>query len=147
MPTRKITEIIIHCAATRASQGIGVQEIRRWHTAPRPKGRGWDDIGYHYVIRRDGTLESGRPLDKAGFHCAGRNANTVGICLAGGVAEDGVTPECNYTPEQWHTLARTVYDLLKRYPGATVHGHNEFAAKACPCFDVRVWWSDVRGIW
>ena len=132
---RNITKIIIHCAATRPSMDIGAKEIREWHT----KGNGWADIGYHGVIRRDGTLESGRPMDQPGAHTSGHNANSIGICLVGGVKGDGKTPEANFTPEQWATLRRVVLDLRKKHPSATVHGHNEFAAKACPSFDVQKW--------
>lgn len=132
---RNITKIIIHCAATRPSMDIGAKQIREWHT----KGNGWADIGYHGVIRRDGTLESGRPMDQSGAHTTGQNANSIGICLVGGVKEDGKTPESNFTPEQWATLRRVVLDLRKKHPNATVHGHNEFAAKACPSFDVQKW--------
>ena len=141
---RRIDKIIIHCAATRPSTDVGVKEIREWHTLPKPRGNGWSDIGYHGVIRRDGTLESGRPMDQAGAHTSGHNANSIGICLVGGVKEDGKTPEANFTPEQWVTLERVVKDLVKKYPGATVHGHNEFAAKACPSFDVKKWWAGVQ---
>ncbi len=137
---RNITTIIIHCAATRPSMDIGAKEIREWHT----KGNGWADIGYHGVIRRDGALDSGRPVDQPGAHTTGHNANSIGICLVGGVAEDGKTPENNFTPEQWVTLRRVVTDLHQKFPSATIHGHNEFASKACPSFDVRKWWEGAR---
>ena len=138
---RHISKIIIHCAATRPSSDIGAAEIRRWHI----EGNGWSDIGYHGVIRRDGTLESGRPMDQAGAHTSGQNKDSIGLCLAGGVKEDGKTPENNFTPEQWKTLERVVKELVKRFPGVTVHGHNEFANKACPCFDAKAWWAKVSG--
>jgi len=118
---------------------IGADIIRDWHV----KGNRWADIGYHAVIRRNGELESGRPMSRAGAHVAGHNADSIGICLVGGVAADRRTPENNFTPEQMATLERVVKDLLRRYPGATVHGHNEFAAKACPSFDVQAWWASV----
>ena len=114
---------------------VGAKEIREWHV----KGNGWSDIGYHGVIRRNGTLESGRPMDQPGAHTSGHNADSIGICLVGGVKEDGKTPEANFTSEQWATLARVIKELIQKYPGATVHGHNEFAQKACPSFDVRKW--------
>ena len=141
---RQVNRIIIHCSATRPSTDIGADEIRKWHTDRPPKGNGWGDIGYHGVIRRNGELESGRPMSVPGAHVSGRNADSIGICLVGGVAEDGRTPENNFTPEQWAGLERVIKDLVKRYPGATVHGHNEFAAKACPSFDVKQWWSEER---
>ncbi len=140
---RKIHLILIHCSDTGPGMDIGAAEIRRWHTDPKPKGRGWEDIGYHGVIRRDGALESGRPMSVAGAHCVGKNANSVGICLVGGRSESG-KPESNFTPAQWATLERTVRDLIRRFPGAAVHGHNEFAAKACPCFDAAAWWAKVQ---
>lgn len=137
---RDINKIIIHCAATRPSMDIGAKEIRQWHV----RDNHWADIGYHGVIRRDGTFESGRSLDTPGAHTSGHNKNSIGICLVGGVAEDGKTPENNFTPAQWETLERTVRELLKKFPNATVHGHNEFAQKACPSFDVRKWWAGVQ---
>ena len=137
---RDIRKIIIHCAATRPSMDVGAKEIREWHV----KGNHWADIGYHGVIRRDGTLESGRPMDQPGAHTSGHNANSIGICLVGGVKEDGKTPESNFTPEQWATLDRVVHELLQKFPNATVHGHNEFAQKACPSFDVQKWWAGVQ---
>lgn len=136
---RPITEIIIHCSATKPDQDIGVKEIRHWHTGERH----WPDIGYHYVIRRDGTVEPGRPLDKPGFHCRGHNALSIGVCLAGGLDDSG-TAANNFTEPQWRVLERTVAELLHLFPAATVHGHNEFANKACPCFNVAAWWN---GIW
>ena len=132
---RDIKKIIIHCAATRPSMDVGVKEIRDWHI----KGNGWSDIGYHGVIRRDGTLESGRPIDQPGAHTSGHNKDSIGICLVGGVKEDGKTPESNFTAAQWDTLKRVIHDLLQKFPNATIHGHNEFAAKACPSFDVQKW--------
>lgn len=140
---RSITEIIIHCSATSPAMNIGAKEIRAWHTARPPQGNGWSDIGYHGVIRRDGLLESGRMLNKAGAHCTGHNAHSVGICLVGGVDAKG-RPENNFTPEQWATLARTVQDLLRTFPKAKVWGHNDFSAKACPCFNVRAWWNALQ---
>ena len=134
---RKINRIIIHCAATRPSMDIGAKEITDWHV----KGNGWADIGYHYVVRRNGTVETGRPLARAGAHVANHNADSIGICLVGGVAEDGRTPEANFTPEQWEALKTLVASLVRQCLGSTVHGHSEFANKACPCFDVRAWWA------
>lgn len=152
---RNITEIILHCSATTPSMDIGAEEIRRWHV----NGNGWSDIGYHGVIRRDGTLESGRPMDQIGAHAKGHNVNSIGICLVGGICGGAAcehehetfasgqkgTPENNYTPAQWNALERAVRDLLQKFPKATVHGHNEFAAKACPCFDVRAWFAENFG--
>ena len=129
---RKITEIILHCSATAEGLDFSVRDIRAWH-----KAQGWADVGYHYVVRLDGTVQEGRPLDQAGAHCKGHNAASIGICYIGGLASDGRTPKDTRTTAQRAALRALVTRLQRQYPAATVHGHNEFAAKACPCFDVR----------
>ena len=130
---RNIKEIILHCSANGPTSTIGAKEIREYHV----KMRGWKDIGYHYVIKRDGTLEKGRPLEQVGAHATNHNQNSIGICLVGGVARDGVTPEDNFTDAQFETLEKLLLILRKSFPLATIHGHNEFANKACPVFDVQ----------
>lgn len=129
---RKINEIIVHCSATAEGRDYTVVDIDRWH-----KSRGWQCIGYHYVIYRDGSVHTGRPVAQIGAHCTGHNANSIGVCYIGGCAADGKTPKDTRTPQQREALRRLVADLQKQYPGATVHGHREFAAKACPSFDVK----------
>lgn len=129
---RRITEIIIHCSATPEGKDFTVDDIRRWHLA-----RKFADIGYHYVIYRDGSVHEGRAENIAGTHCLGHNANSIGICYIGGVAKDGKTPKDTRTPQQKQALRQLVQQLQFVYPHATVHGHNEFAAKACPSFNVQ----------
>lgn len=131
---RKITEIILHCAATPEGKDFTVADIDRWHRA-----RKFNGIGYHYVIYRDGTVHAGRPVERSGAHCTGHNAQSVGVCYIGGCATDGKTPKDTRTPAQRAALTSLVKKLLKQYPGATVHGHNEFANKACPSFNVKTW--------
>jgi N-acetyl-anhydromuramyl-L-alanine amidase AmpD len=135
---RAIDKIIIHCSATKPSMDIGYTEIKRWHTDPKPKGNGWSDIGYHDVIRRDGSVESGRRIELAGAHTVGQKAHSIGICMVGGIDDKG-KPESNFTTGQWRSLRRLVKMYLAQYPKATVHGHREFAAKACPSFSVQEW--------
>lgn len=135
---RKIDKIILHCAATPEGKDFTVADIDRWHRA-----RKFNGIGYHFVIYRDGSVHPGRSLSVAGAHCTGQNANSIGVCYIGGCAVDGKTPKDTRTPAQRTALAKLVKDLLKQYPGATVHGHNEFAAKACPSFDVKKWLAEV----
>ncbi len=130
---RKINEIILHCSATPASMDIGAKEIRDWHV----NGNHWRDIGYHWVIRRDGTVEKGRPEYQAGAHCKGHNSNSIGVCMVGGTKKDVRIPEDNFTEVQFASLAKLVKELLVRYPGASIHGHCEYAAKACPVFSVK----------
>lgn len=130
---RHIDEIIIHCSATPEGKDYTVDQIRDWHV----RGRGWQDIGYHYVIYRDGSVHQGRPEGMIGAHTVGHNARSIGVCYVGGCAADGKTPKDTRTPAQRTALKDLVRRLLEKYPGATVHGHNEFARKACPSFDVR----------
>lgn len=129
---RKITEIIIHCSATPEGKDFTVDDIRRWHLA-----RKFADIGYHYVIYRDGSVHKGRAENIAGAHCQGHNAHSIGICYIGGVAKDGKTPKDTRTPQQKQALRQLVQQLQFVYPRATVHGHNEYSSKACPSFNVQ----------
>ena len=127
---RSINEIIIHCAATREGRDFTVEDITRWH-----KARGFATIGYHYVIYRDGSIHEGRPLEQIGAHCVGHNKHSIGICYIGGCASDGKTPKDTRTPEQKEALLALLRRLKARFPNATIHGHRDFAAKACPSFD------------
>ena len=127
---RQINEIIIHCAATREGRDFTVEDITRWH-----KARGFATIGYHYVIYRDGSIHEGRPLEQIGAHCVGHNKHSIGICYIGGCASDGKTPKDTRTPEQKEALLALLRRLKARFPNATIHGHRDFAAKACPSFD------------
>ena len=138
---REINKIIIHCSATKSTQDIGAYQIDEWH-----KKNGWSGIGYHYVIRRNGRIENGRPLEIAGAHCKGQNKNSIGICLVGGIDADG-NPQNNFTEKQFQTLRNLAAKLKKEYPNATVHGHNEFANKACPCFNVRAFFAKQGAKW
>lgn len=133
---RRIDTIIIHCAATRPSMDVGAKEIRDWHV----RGNGWSDIGYHYVIRRNGKLEAGRPLDKVGAHVAGHNTGSIGICLVGGVSQKDFTKaENNFTAAQWKTLEKLVRDLKSKFDIKAILGHNQLSGKACPSFSVPEW--------
>ena len=139
---RKTTDfIVVHCSATTSKMDIGAAEIDRWH-----RGKGWQTIGYHYVVRRDGTIEEGREVDVIGAHVEGHNANSVGVCMVGGVAADGKTAENNFTPEQFASLKQLVARLKTKYPKAVVQGHRDFhgVAKACPSFNVKAWVKDNK---
>ena len=137
---RTVNYIVVHCSATTPQQKWGVAEITRVH-----KQRGFKTIGYHFVIRRDGVVEPGRPLEVAGAHVYGHNADSVGVCLVGGIDENGKSTN-NFTNAQWDALAFTVSGLTKQFRGAVVKGHRDFpkVAKDCPCFNVKQWWSAVQ---
>jgi N-acetylmuramoyl-L-alanine amidase len=129
---RDIDKIIVHCSATPEGRHTTIEEIRQWHLQ-----RGWKDIGYHYVIYLDGTIHRGRPEEAVGAHCSGYNKNSIGVCYIGGVAKDGKTPKDTRTEGQKRALKEILSRLKGDYPKATLHGHNEFANKACPSFNVK----------
>jgi len=129
--------IVIHCSATRPSQDVRAVDIRKWH-----KAQGWADIGYHWVIRRNGKVEKGRAENLVGAHEPTRNRNAVGVCMVGGVSQKDFTkPENNFTPEQWTSLEKLIKDIQVRYPRTKVHGHRDApnVRKACPSFDAIKW--------
>lgn len=127
--TKEITEIIVHCTATPEGRDTGVDDIRRYHRL-----RGFETTGYHYVVRLDGTVERGRGEEWIGAHCLGHNSRSIGVAYVGGIGRDG-RPADTRTEPQREALCRLIEELCHRYTAATVHGHNEFAAKSCPCFD------------
>ena len=138
MELRKKTDsIIIHCAATKASMDIGYKEIRKWHV----ENNGWDDVGYHFIIRRNGQLEKARPEGYSGAHAPSHNSRSIGICLVGGMADDG-GPENNFTLEQFLTLKDLVNMIMDKYSDITeVLGHCDVQENKpnCPGFNVKEW--------
>ena len=144
---RKIDYIIVHCSATQAKSDIGATEIDRMHRA-----RGFWGCGYHYIIRRNGLIESAsagnrcRPLDRAGAHVgncgAGWNKRSIGICLVGGIDSKG-NAENNFTEEQFKSLKELLDYLNCTFPKCTIMGHRDLiklthsAPKDCPCFEVK----------
>jgi N-acetylmuramoyl-L-alanine amidase len=139
--------VVVHCSATNPDQDIGEDEIRQMHLA-----KGWDDIGYHVVVRRNGAKEYGRPFDVRGAHVKGYNSHSLGICMVGGVSVNG-PPENNFTPEQFASVLEVLDALHILFPTAKVKGHRDFFPdlngdgvidkndwlKDCPCFNVRQW--------
>ena len=122
-------EIIIHCSATPNGRHHTAEDIHRWHLE-----RGWDGIGYHYVITVKGQLQRGRPEYWQGSHARGHNEDSIGICMIG-------TDEFNL--DQWSILENLVRKLIIKYPEAKVMGHNEVSDKKCPGFDVQ-WWLENK---
>lgn len=134
---RKITEIIVHCTATKAGREVSASEIDSWHRA-----RGFRCIGYHYVVGLDGRITEGRPVGEIGAHCLGHNAGSIGVVYVGGLSAKDGSPADTRTPAQKEAMLNLISALLRRFPGATVHSHYEFAAKACPCFDAAAEYGD-----
>ena len=100
------------------------------------KEKKWACIGYHKVIYLDGSIHNGRPIEQVGAHCLNHNAHSIGVCYIGGLTRAG-KPADTRTPAQREALRTLIARLQQQFPGATVHGHSEFADKACPCFDVQ----------
>jgi len=132
---RELKSIIIHCSATKPSQNITVDTIRKWHV----EDNNWSDIGYHYVIERSGEVMNGRPVQRAGAHAKGYNSDSIGVCMVGGIDENG-RPDSNFTRQQWSGLDLLVQSLAQKYGIREVFGHREVSDKACPSFDARSWW-------
>lgn len=132
-----IKEIFVHCSATKPNMDIGVETIRNWHTKSKAQGgRGWSDIGYHFVIRRDGTVEDGRPATTQGAHAYGYNKGSIGICMVGGLDMEGKS-DANFTFAQYESLVALIANLKAKYGlDVKVRGHRDVAARDCPCFDV-----------
>lgn len=132
---RDINQIIVHCSSTKWSMDIGAKEIRKWHT----QENGWSDIGYHWVIRRNGTIEPGRDEKTNGAHARGYNSHSIGICMVGGLNDKVNKTEANYTFQQYTSLDYLVKELRSKYPISEVLGHKDLpgVAKDCPCFNVQ----------
>lgn len=131
---RKITHIVVHCTATPEGRAHTANDIATWH-----KQRGWKTIGYHYVVRLDGQLEEGRPVEQVGAHVAGHNATSIGVVYVGGVDKVSLKPKDTRTAAQKNALRLLLKSLKTRHPGAVILGHRDFpgVAKACPSFDAK----------
>lgn len=137
---REINNIVIHCTYTPPGMDIGVEEIREWHV----KENKWTDIGYHFVIRRDGSVEAGRPLERPGAHVKGHNSDSIGVAWVGGKSPRSKKTQDNRTREQDEAMVILIEDLQQKFPGAAVIGHRDFEGvkKDCPGFDVQQWYSE-----
>ena len=129
---RTVTLIIIHCSAVRPNQLSSAKDITQWH-----KARGWRTIGYHYVVRRDGTVENGRPIEQIGAHCVNHNKYSIGICYEGGLNENGCIADTR-TAEQKQAMKELILRLHQEYPSIKkIVGHRDLPGvqKSCPCFN------------
>lgn len=141
---RVINEIIVHCTATPEGQDVTVNSIRQGHLR-----RGFSDIGYHYVIYRDGSIHDGRDVNISGAHCTGHNQHSIGVCYVGGLENipnipyEKLPPKDTRTAAQKASLLKLLKELKALYPKATIHGHYEYANKACPCFKPKEEYKDL----
>lgn len=153
-----IRRVLIHCTATREGQDIDAATIKRWHITPISKGgRGWTDIGYHFVIRLDGTIEVGRAENKVGAHVEGFNTGSIGVVYVGGLDAQGRAKDTR-TDAQRTAMVRLCKDLDRAYAHPRFMGHRDASPdkdgdgiiekhewlKDCPCFDVGPWWESVK---
>jgi N-acetylmuramoyl-L-alanine amidase len=129
---RVLKRIILHCTATPEGKHFDVDTIRRWHV----KDRGWRDIGYHYVIYLDGSVYEGRPLEQVGAHTSGHNKDSIGIVYVGG-CDAKMKAKDTLNEAQEVAMVNLIKALREEHGELSLHGHNEFAAKACPSFDVQ----------
>lgn len=131
----KIRYLIIHSSATSADTYVDRDVIDRWH-----RERGWFGIGYHFVIKRNGEVQAGRPIDQAGAHTLGYNRVSLGINMVGGADAKGKAQN-NFTDDQWEALGKLITELREKYPKALIRGHRDMPGNAteCPSFDVQTW--------
>ena len=135
---RIINKIIVHCSATQEGKAFTTADIKKWHLA-----RGFSDIGYHYVVYLDGSVHDGRNINIAGAHCSGYNSNSIGVCYIGGLDKYG-NPKDTRNDKQKEALIKLLTGLKRLYPKATIHGHNEFSNKACPCFNAKKEYANIK---
>jgi len=129
---RSINYIIIHCTATPEGREHDVEDIRRWH-----KAKGWSDIGYHYLIKIDGTIEPGRSVEIPGAHARGFNHDSIGIVYVGGMDSDMKAPKDTRTSAQKQSFGQLLWALKEEFPNAKIIGHRDVSTKACPSFDAK----------
>lgn len=146
---RKITDIVVHCTASKEGVPLTVERIREMH-----KANGWSDIGYHYVVDLQGDVHNGRDVDISGAHVSGHNAHSIGVVYVGGLDGGGKCKDTR-TQAQKAALLSLLIDLKMMYPDAKISGHRDFSPdlnhngiiepkewiKECPCFDAKTEYS------
>ena len=143
--------IVIHCSTTRSTRDYTAEQLLRDH-----KTRGFRTVGYHFYIRRDGSVTQHRKLLEVGAHCRPWNRCSIGICYEGGLDNEG-HPKDTRTEWQKHSLRVLILALLKDYPNCRICGHRDLSPdlngngeiepeewiKACPCFNAETDWDKV----
>lgn len=149
---KKQQYLVIHCTATPEGREVTSDDIRRWHTDPKPQGNGWKQVGYTHMIHLDGKLEqlvannNDDIVDSWEITNGAKGYNSVSrhIVYVGGTEKGDTTKaKDTRTEAQKATLESYVKDFHSRYPNVKIVGHNHFAAKACPSFDVQEWLKQI----
>lgn len=136
---RRIDTLVVHCTATPEGRDVDVNTIRKWHT----RDNGWKDIGYHFVIYRDGSIHTGRSIEQVGAHVAGHNSGSIGVTYVGG-CDVNMKPKDTRTPAQKIALRKLLGELVPKYKILTLVGHRDFdKGKDCPCFDAKSEYADI----
>lgn len=135
---RAIEKIIVHCLATPEGRDVHIDEVRRWHT----EERGWSDVGYHWLVTLDGSIEKGRGESKSGAHAKGYNSKSIGVAYTGGCDAD-MKPKDTRTEAQTKALHCLMEDLKGRYPDAEIIGHRDVSSKDCPSYDAKAEYADI----
>tara|TARA_R110002126_G_scaffold202624_1_gene349982 strand:+ start:1043 stop:1456 length:414 start_codon:yes stop_codon:yes gene_type:complete len=130
---RTIKEIIVHCSATPEGRDVKTETVRGWHV----NERGWSDIGYHWVVELDGSVNKGRDESRSGAHAKGHNRASIGVCYIGGVDADMKAKDTRTDKQKEALHCLIMEDLKGRYPDAVVLGHNDISSKACPSFNAK----------
>lgn len=136
---RDIEKLIVHFSATPEGRDVDISDIRKWHL-----DRGWDDVGYHYVVKLDGTIQAGRDHNTIGAHCYGHNTKSIGICFVGGMTYDMSAVKDTRTKAQKESLIFLLGTLKRMYPKAELFGHKDLRPTDCPGFDVRKEYKDLN---
>ena len=129
---RPINKIIVHCTATPEGRAHTVKDVDTWH-----RQRGFNGIGYHYLIGLNGEVWEGRPIEKAGAHTEGYNSSSIGIAYVGGMDKEMKNPKDTRTQAQKDSIVSLLKELVIKFPKAKIYGHRDFAKKACPSFDAK----------
>lgn len=135
---RKINKIIVHSTATPEGRDVSIDEVRRWHV----EENGWSDIGYHFLIALDGTVEEGRPIERTGAHTLRHNWDSIGVAYVGGMSTDLGKAADTRTEDQKEALVDLLVQLKDAY-GGTVYGHRDFSNKECPGFDAKTEYENI----
>ena len=143
--SRAMDTIVIHCSATKEDKDYSVEDIKKWHLQ-----RGFKDVGYHFIIKIDGSVEIGRSLDRVGAHVTNNNTGSIGICYIGGLSKNNKAKDTR-TEKQKESLLNLITILKTFISIKEIKGHRDYSKdlnnngiiesheymKDCPCFDVK----------